>query len=151
MDNCINIYNDFRETVQKLTNNETSSYNNSIDERINNFYKSLQNEDIFSIFSMTKIKVFSSKTVETHNLSISLFGEELTLKQVFNNQTDIVKNQLWDLLLNLYIQLERINNNNTDRITTLKDALKKIRQNTSSNVKNDIFKNIVFMLYFICF
>lgn len=143
MENCINIYNEFLESVQNLTENETSTYKENIESRLDTFYKSLQNNDTFAIFSMIKIKVFSAKTVETHNVSISLFGEELTLKQVFNNQTDIVKNQLWDLLLNLYIQLERINNNNTDRITTLKDALKKIRQNTSTNVKNDIFKNIL--------
>jgi hypothetical protein len=92
---------------------------------------------------MTKIKVFSAKTVETHNVSISLFGEELTLKQVFNNQSDIVKNQLWDLLLNLYIQLERINNNNVDRINNLKDGLKKMRQSSANNIKNDIFKKVI--------
>lgn len=143
MDNCINIYNEFCETVQRLTTNETSSFNNNIEERLNNFYQSLQNDDTFSIFSMIKIKVFSAKTVETHNVSISLFGEELTLKQVFNNQSDIVKNQLWELLLNLYIQLERVKNNNDIRITLLKESLKRMRQSTSSNVKNDIFKNVL--------
>jgi hypothetical protein len=143
MDNCINIYNEFCESVQRLTSNETSSYNQNIEQRLNIFYQSLQNDDAFSIFSMTKIKVFSAKTVETHNVSISLFGEELTLKQIFNNQTDIVKNKLWELLLNMYIQLERINNNNTDRISLLKDSLKKMRQSTSTNVKNDIFKNVL--------
>jgi hypothetical protein len=143
MDNCINIYNEFCESVQRLTTNETSSFNNNIEERLNNFYQSLQNDDTFSIFSMTKIKVFSAKTVETHNVSISLFGEELTLKQVFNNQSDIVKNQLWELLLNLYIQLERVKNNNDIRITLLKESLKRMRQSTSSNVKNDIFRNVL--------
>jgi hypothetical protein len=143
MDNCINIYNEFIESVQNLTSNETSSYKENVESRLNTFYQSLQNDDSFSIFSMTKIKVFSAKTVETHNVSISLFGEELTLKQIFNNQTDVIKNQLWELLLNMYIQLERINHNNNDRITTLKDALKKLRQTTSSNVKNDIFKNVL--------
>ena len=37
---------------------------------------------------MAKIKVFSAKTEETFDLSSSLFGEELTLKHIFNNQTD---------------------------------------------------------------
>jgi hypothetical protein len=143
MENCINIYNEFLESVQNLTSNDTSSHKENIEARLNTFYQSLQNNDTFSIFSMTKIKVFSAKTVETHNVSISLFGEDLTLKQVFNNQTDVIKNQLWELLLNMYIQLERINYNNTERITTLKDVLKKFRQTTSSNVKNDIFKNVL--------
>jgi hypothetical protein len=143
MENCISIYNEFLETVNNLTGNDASSYNNNIEQRLNNFYKSLQNTDLFTIFSMAKIKVFSAKTEETHNFSISLFDENLSLKQVFNNQTDIVKNKLWDLLLNLYIQLERINNNNSDRITVLKETLKKMRHNTSNNVKNDIFKNVL--------
>lgn len=143
MDNCINIYNDFIESVQNLTQNDTSSYKDNIEERLTKFYLSLQHDDIFSIFCLTKIKVFSAKTIETHNLSTSLFGEELTLKQIFNNQSDIVKNKLWDLLLNLYIQLERVNNNNADKINAVKDGLKKMRQTTSASVKNDIFKNVL--------
>ena len=143
MENCISIYNEFLETVNTLTENETSSYNNDIEQRLNNFYKSLQNLDLFTIFSMAKIKAFSAKTEETHIFSTSLFDENLSLKQVFNNQSDIVKNKLWELLFNLYIQLERINNNNADRIAVLKESLKKMRQSTSSNVKNDIFKNVL--------
>ncbi len=143
MENCISIYNEFLDTVNTLTGNDTSSYNTNIESRLNNFYKSLSNDDLFTIFTMAKIKVFSGKTEETHQFSTSLFGEELSLKQVFNNQTDIVKNKLWELLFNLYIQLERINNNNSERIAALKDTLKKIRQSTSTNVKKDIFKNVL--------
>lgn len=143
MENCINIYNEFLETVNNLTGNDTTSFNNNIEPRLNSFYKSLSNNDLFTVFTMNKIKLFSAKTEETHLVSTSLFGEELTLKQVFNNQTDIIKNKLWELLFNLYIQLERINNNDTDRITILKESLKKTRQNTSNNVKNDIFKNVL--------
>lgn len=144
MENCINIYNEFSETVNNLTGNETSSFNNNIEERLNNFYKSLNNQDdLFIVFSLSKIKVFSAKTVETHNVSISLYGEDLTLKQIFNNQTEAVKNKLWELLFNLYIQLERINNNNSERINILKDSLKRMRQSTSTNVKNDLFKNVL--------
>ncbi len=144
MENCINIYNQFSETVNNLTENDTTPYNNNIEQRLNNFYKSLNSQDdLFVIFSLGKIKVFSAKTVETHNISISLYGESLSLKQIFNNQTDVVKNKLWELLFNLYIQLERINNNNSDRINTLKESLKKMRQTTSNNVKNDIFKNVL--------
>ncbi len=143
MENCISIFNDFSETVNSLTGNDTSSYNNNIEQRLNTFYKSLNQDDLFSIFAMAKIKVFSAKTVETHNLSISLYDESLSLKQIFNNQTDAVKNKLWELLFNLYIQLERINNNNSDRINLLKETLKKMRQTSSANVKNDIFKNVL--------
>jgi hypothetical protein len=147
MENCISIYNQFVENVQSLTGNDTSTYKDNVDERLNRFYETLQNEDTFSLFCMTKIKVFSAKTEETFDVSSSLFGTELTLKQIFNNQPDNVKNQLWELLLNLYIQLERVKNNNQDRISTVKEGLKKHRQNTSNNtahnIKSDIFKNVL--------
>ncbi len=120
MENCISIYNEFLETVNNLTGNDASAFNNNIEQRLNKFYQSLNNDDLFTIFTMAKIKVFSAKTEETHQVSISLFDESLSLKQVFNNQSDIVKNKLWELLFNLYIQLERINKNNADRISSLK-------------------------------
>jgi hypothetical protein len=144
MENCINIYNEFLETTNNLTDNDISSLtNNNVNDHLNSFYQSLSNDDLFSVFTMAKIKLFSAKTEETHRVSTSLFGEELTLKQIFNNQSDIIKNKLWELLFNLYIQLERINNNNADRIALLKDSLKKMRSNTSNSVKNDIFKNVL--------
>jgi hypothetical protein len=92
---------------------------------------------------MAKIKVFSAKTEETYNLSSSLFGEELTLKHIFNNQSEKIKFKLWDLLLNMYIQLERVKNNNQERLTMVKDGLKKLRHESSQNIKNDMFKNIL--------
>ncbi len=143
MENSINIYNEFLDAVQTLTKNNTSAYKNNVEDRLNKFYQSLQNPDIFSLFSMTTIKVFSAKTDETHTLSMSLFGENLTLKHVFNNQSEATKNNLWELLLNMYIQLERVKNNNQERISTLKDTLKKNRQAASNNIKNDIFKNVL--------
>ena len=147
MENSISIYNQFIENVQSLTGNDTSTYKDDIESRLNKFYQSLQNEDTFSLFCMTKIKVFSAKTEETFDVSSSLFGSELTLKQIFNNQAENVKNQLWELLLNLYIQLERVKNNNQDRIAAVKDGLKKHRQNastnTANNIKSDIFKNVL--------
>jgi hypothetical protein len=142
MDNCLRIYDQFMDSVKMITSADISSYNNK-EERLNNFYQSLQDEDTFTLFSMSKIKVFSSKTVETHAVSISLFGEDLSLKQIFNNQPDVTKNNLWELLFNLYIQLERINNNDPTRISLLKDGLKKTRSSSSNTVKSDIFKNIL--------
>jgi hypothetical protein len=143
MENCINIYNQFLDEVQSLTKIKTSAYKDNIEDRLNRFYQSLQNSDTFSLFSMTKIKVFSAKTEETYDVSSSLFGEELTLKHIFNNQTEEVKFKLWELLLNMYIQLERVKNNNQERIASLKDGLKKLRQASSQHIKNDIFKNVL--------
>ncbi len=143
MENSINVYNEFLDTVQSLTKNNTSAYKDNVEDRLNKFYQSLQNSDIFSLFSMTTIKVFSAKTEETHSVSTSLFGENLTLKHIFNNQNEEIKCKLWELLLNMYIQLERVKNNNQEKISTLKDALKKNRQAASHSIKNDIFKNVL--------
>jgi hypothetical protein len=143
MENSINVYNEFIDTVQSLTKNKTSAFKDNVEDRLNKFYQSLENSDIFSLFSMTTIKVFSAKTEETHYVSTSLFGETLTLKHIFNNQTEEVKCKLWELLFNMYIQLERVKNNNQERISTLKESLKKNRQASSQNIKNDIFKNVL--------
>ena len=142
MESCINIYDQFLDSVKKITLVDIECYKNKMEDRVNSFYKSLENDDIFSLFSLSKIKVFSAKTVETHTMSTSLFGEELTLKQIFNNQPDNVKTELWELLFNLYIQLAKINNPESSRINLLKDNLKKNRQQTS-NIKSDILKNVL--------
>ena len=46
MENCINIYNEFLETVNNLTGNDTTSFNNNIEENLNIFYKSLLARDL---------------------------------------------------------------------------------------------------------
>lgn len=143
MENCLNIYNEFLENVQENVQKDFTQYKENITERLDRFYKSLQHDDIFTIFSLTKIKVFSSKTVETHNVSISLLDEKLTLKDIFNNQSEHIKNELWELLLNLYIQLERINNNNEERITQLKTSIKQLRNSSTNNIKSDMLKNVL--------
>lgn len=48
-----------------------------------------------------KNKLFSSKEEETHNLSISLFGEGLTLKYIFNGRMGEEKDKLWKLFTEL--------------------------------------------------
>lgn len=143
MEPSVDYYNDFLDAIKSMTTFDTSKYVDNIEQRLNNFYHCLENNDLFMLFSSAKIKVFSAKTEETHNLSISLFGTELTLKQIFNNQPDTTKNKLWEILFNMYIQLEKIHNNNTERITTLKQYLKHLRNNVASKVKNDIFKNVL--------
>jgi hypothetical protein len=63
------------------------------------------------------------------------------MKTIFNNKQDVTKMQLWDLLFNLYIQLEKVHNPESPRIDLLKDNLKVVRSNFASSLKNDIFKN----------
>ena len=143
MDSCVEFYNEFLDVVKTLTKCDITPYNNTYIERVNRFYDSLENNDLFTIFASAKIKVFSAKTVETHIVSSSLFDEKLTLKHVFNNMTDQVKDTLWICLFNLYIQLERHHNKHPDRIAVLKDMIKVIRGNQTSNARADLFKNVI--------
>jgi hypothetical protein len=146
MDNCINIYNDLLESIPNVTKeqiDEIKNNNDKVKNHLDLFYKSLKNEDLFLLFCMAKIKVFSSKTSETFELSNSLFGENLSLKYIFNNQSEILKHKLWDLLFNLYIQLEKHNENNQTRIDHIKESLKKLRTSTTANIKTDLLKNML--------
>ena len=143
MDLCIEFYTEFLNLVNNLTNYNTDMFNNNTEIRLMRFYLTLQNPDLFILFATNKIKVFSAKTVETHNISTSLFDETLTLKQIFNNMDNNVKEQLWIALYNLYIALEKLNTQNMGRICVLKDEIKKIRQAQSVNVKNTMFKNVL--------
>ncbi len=142
MEQSIVIYNQFLDEIKGL-NHDISSYTDNPEKRLERFYMVLDKDDLFYLFSMAKIKVFSAKTVETHEVSVSLFGESLTLKHIFNNQTDDVKNTLWVLLFNLYIQLEKHYNSHSNRIQVLKENMKKLRNETFDKEKAEKFKNML--------
>lgn len=143
MDLCVEFYNEFLDQIKILTKCDASSYNNNFVERVDRFYESLDSDDLFTIFANAKIKVFSAKTVETHTVSTSLFDEKLTLKHVFNNMNENIKDSLWIGLFNLYIQLERYYDKRPERVTILKDAIKNIRNNQTSKARSDLFKNVI--------
>ena len=145
MERCIEIYNNILETVASVLKLDTSYYKNLNDtvkqENVERFFNSLEDDTLFLLFSKSKIKVFSGKTDETHNVSVSLFDEKLTLKQIFNNMTEIVKNQYWDKLFRLYIEYNKtLENSNNMRFTMLLDSIKTMNNTLSSKVKNDILK-----------
>ena len=145
MERCIEIYNNLLDTVDSVMKTDNTFYKNADDtikqENIKRFFDSLEDDTLFLLFSKSKIKVFSGKTDETHNVSTSLFDEKLTLKQIFNNMTDIVKNQYWDKLFRLYIEYDKtLETSNNMRFTMLLDSIKIINNTLSSKVKNDILK-----------
>jgi hypothetical protein len=144
METSISIYNQLLDAIKdiKELNHDVSPYKQDEEKRLERFYMSLEKDDLFLLFSMAKIKVFSAKTVETHEFSQSLFGENLSLKHIFNNQPDGVKNNLWTLLFNMYIQLEKHYNSHPDRIQTLKDAIKKVKTGGTEEFKSELLKNM---------
>jgi len=143
MDSCVEFYNEFLDMVKGLTKCDTTPYNNAYIERVNRFYDSLNNDELFTIFASAKIKVFSAKTVETHTISTSLFDENLSLKHVFNNMAENIKDTLWIGLFNLYIQLERHHNKHPERVAVLKETIKSIRGGQTSKARSDLFKNVI--------
>ena len=145
MEKCIEFYDELVDMLNDLVSIDVKKLNLTLplEQRLNNFYTSLLNEDTFTLFGQTKIKAFSAKTVETHSLSSSLF-EECTLKTIFNNQPDEVKSQLWQALYHLYIELERLNKQHPDRVPYLKEQIKRLRQAPPKmEFKSDMLKKII--------
>lgn len=114
-----------------------------LSENLSNFYSLLCDERLFRLFVNMKIKAFSSKDDESNKLSHSLFGSELLLKNVFNNQLDEHKLMLWDSLLNLYYNLEKNNSNNEDRLNLVKAQFNQIKIKLSDCVKEKIIPDDV--------
>ena len=82
-----------------------------------------------NFFRKRKIKAFSSKNEKTKNLSTSLFGSTLTLKNIFNNQTQVIKDTLWTYLqLIVLTRLLENKEKNVDRINMLEEAIKTKRE-----------------------
>ena len=134
--------------------------------RIKNLIISLNAASNFNNLCKSKIKVFSHKESITQTISESIFGKKLSLKKIFNNQPDEIKNKLWINLQKMILFLleeeyktnpskqleERISKlNECTMIKSLKiDQTKKSIQqlfqtdklnDTTNNMINDIFKS----------
>ncbi len=87
------------------------------------FYNSFTDEN-FDLFCNKKIKVFSNKNETTKIISESLFGENLSLRNLLNNQPDDLKNLIWEKLHNLYLSYYDIEPIFKERAKILRDILK---------------------------
>ena len=103
---------------------------NDINSCCNAFNESIVNEDIFNLFIKKKIRVFSHKTEITKKLSQSLFGDNITLRDLLNEKTNKIKNIIWDYLFKIYLIVE---NNKEDKNIT--------RINKMTNILNNIYQN----------
>jgi len=90
-----------------LDNNFVESlFNESFEEQITRVKKldnSLNNTTLFNYLVKNKIKLFSHKEKDTLAVSESLFGSDITLKKIFNNQEDSVKIIFWNDLKKLLV------------------------------------------------
>lgn len=142
-ENLINLYDGFLSNVENTIDCSLEHLSKVDDEikcnNVNSFFNCLQNDDLFELFVYCKIKVFSSKTVETNNLSNSIFGEDLSLKILLNNKTEFVKAKIWSGLLSMYRDLELDNDKRENRLEKIKIKMNELGKELSSQVKNDMF------------
>jgi hypothetical protein len=135
--------------------------------RIKKFNDSLNSVTLFNYFLKNKLKLFSHKEKDTLLVSESIFGAEIPLKKLFNNQDESVKLLFWMdlkcLLLsynNYVLSVDPTNKNASERVQLLsnlqtdvdsqqiinpKEGLNKILKtenlnSTTNNMINDIFE-----------
>jgi len=89
-------------------------------------FNKLLDDEYFNLFVEMKIKLFSHKNDTTKKISESLFGEELSLKKVFNNRDDSTKFILWYYLHLMVLMVEMVQKNrNKDRVNILTNLIEK--------------------------
>jgi hypothetical protein len=139
------------DTQQILTTFETMPPEVILENGIK-FNSLFDNDDIFDQFIKSKIKVFSHKEQKTKDISESLFGINMPIKNLLNNQPDDVKKVIWTDLHTLFFfseTLKPIQNHNHKRISLLTNLL---HANSTNNEevkypsKDDVSKKLNDML-----
>ena len=146
-------YNNFLDQLKIIfTSDETQSVLNNLvglsnDSKIENGinYANAFDDTNFNYFIKNKIKVFSHKNPDTQKISESLFGSELCLKNLLNNQPDDVKEVIWVNLHTLLLMSELLKEpHNDERIKLLSDVITKERclptEQTNTQENPDVTK-----------
>ena len=129
--------------------------------RVKKLNDSLNTTTLFNYFLENRIKLFSHKKKDTLDVSESMFGSEVTLKKIFNNQEEPVKLLFWAdlhyllLAYNKYIMSTDPNNEDAlNKVQKLEQSLKPVispkeginkilktenLNDTTNNMINDIF------------
>jgi len=149
-----NTYNGISKNIESILNVEFDKNlaNNLKEDRLLIFYDLLDDENLFTLFTECKIKVFSGKTVETNKLSQSLFGEKNSLKSLLNNKDQFIKDKIWSGLLDIYRELESNRGKfskelrteiSSNRIKLIDLKFEELNKYVSAQVKNDILNEDV--------
>lgn len=115
-------------------------YNFENEKKIYNglLFVSLLNDEYFDLFINNKIKLFSYKNSKTQEISDSLFGSILSLKNLLNNQPDDIKKIIWFYLHSIYYTIEKTKSIEIQNINRLIIINKLINDNP--NMSKDKFK-----------
>jgi hypothetical protein len=118
------------DTQETLNNIDTLSNDKKIYNGL--LFVSLFDDEHFDLLINTKIKLFSHKNPKTQEISESLFGEELCLKNLLNNQPDDIKKLIWFNIQSIYLYAEQtksIELQNLNRLDSLSDIINSENRN----------------------
>ncbi len=101
-----------------------------------NFSLSIDDKN-FELFCESKIKVFSHKSKNTLAISESLFGKNLYLKNILNNQSDDVKKVIWNNLHTLCFLCELLKPENLQDSERIMQLTKLINIDDSSEEESE--------------
>lgn len=143
-----NLFNNFITHISQLfpENKVLEKINNESDEvklaRVKKLNDSINTTTNLNYLLKNKIKLFSHKEKDTLKISESLFGSDLSLKKIFNNQEETIKLVLWKDIKNLLLAYneELLQNDSTNK--SLLEKISKLKDNTSPvfNPKDSINK-----------
>jgi len=150
MANKITIVNDFTNKIKEIKKDDVEIINildiflNLEDSEkttlLENFYKKfLLVSEGNDLLQKKKNKLFSSKEEETYNFSISLFGEQLSLKKIFNNLDENKDREYLWICLKLLINYLKPDDEKVEN-----SLLKiKVDKNTNEMIQDivDVFKD----------
>jgi len=116
----------------KVLENITSETNDQRLIRIKKLNDSIDTTTNFNYLLKNKIKLFSHKEKDTLKISESLFGSELSLKKIFNNQEETIKLVLWKDLQNILLSYNEylLLSNPDDKLVN--DKVNKLKNNIES-------------------
>jgi hypothetical protein len=134
---------DVQNTLEIINNfpNEKKIYNGLL-------FTSLMDDINFDLLVNSRIKLFSHKSPKNLEISESLFGKELYLKNLLNNQSDDIKKIIWFNLQSIYSTIEKTKSEDIqdknkldiiDKLIYKEDKSKKNKINISSeDTKNKL-------------
>jgi hypothetical protein len=130
--NYLKSFDDFIKQIKNIFINDNDVQNilNNINELSNEkkiyngllFVSLINEDDNFDLLVNSKIKLFSHKSLKTQEISESLFGKELSLKNLLNNQPNDIKKIFWFNLQTIYVLIEKTKSEhiqNKDKINIL--------------------------------
>jgi hypothetical protein len=135
-----NIFINDENTINILNNNLLLND----DEKINRgkYFSSKINEYDFNSFYNNKIKIFSHKNKETLVISESIFGNELHIKNLLNNQPEEVSKIIWNYLHILWYYSEELKNDKNEEYINLMNKKLLLEETKLGFVKSDIRKSL---------